>query len=128
VAALSGCGGEEPVTDEVRGAVEDFGRASADKDYQRLCDEILAPQLIESVERVGLPCEQALRQGLGDVRAPKVEVRSVVVNRDKALVQVRSSAAGQQPSQDTLEVVRQDGRWRISSLARAQPAQPPAAP
>ena len=32
-----------------------------------MCDDLLAPKLVEEVERVGLPCEAALEQGLGGV-------------------------------------------------------------
>src|SRR3712207_8007350 len=49
-------------------------RSTADKDYQRLCDRLLARQLIEEVTSVGLPCEVALRQGLQDVREPRLTI------------------------------------------------------
>lgn len=123
--AGAGCGGE---SDEelVRRAVADYGEATAKKDYQRICDEIVGEDLLRSVESVGLPCELAFKRGLQDVKNPKVEVGDVEINKSKALVEVRSTADGQPPSQDTLELTLQGGDWRISSLAKAQP-QPPAA-
>lgn len=125
--ATAGCG-ETPVTEEVRAAVEGFEEASADRDVQRLCDELLARELVQRVEAAGIPCEQALRQGLSSVRSPEVEIRSVVVNGDKALAEVRSRAAGQEPSQDTIELVREAGSWRITSLAAPRPQPPRTAP
>ena len=63
---LAGCGEQGPSPEQqVRDAVAEFGRATAAKDYRRLCDRLLAPSLIEEVESIGLPCEVALRQGLG---------------------------------------------------------------
>ena len=117
-AMLSGCGGGPSDADRVHATVEAFGRATAAKDYQRMCDDLLAPKLVSEVERVGLPCEVALRQGLGDVRSPRLTIGRIVVTGDSATAQVRSAAAGEEPSEDTLELVLVDGSWRIASLAR----------
>lgn len=121
--ALVACGGESE-EEQVRAAVAAYADASADKDYQRICDELIAETLVQSVESVGLPCELAFKEGLERVREPEVDVREVRINRSKALVEVTSTAKGQQPSQDTLELVLQGGDWRISALAKPQP-QPP---
>jgi hypothetical protein len=40
----------------------------------------------------------------------------VAVKGDTASVEVRTSAAGQQPSKDTLKLLNVDGTWKISSL------------
>jgi hypothetical protein len=115
-AALCGCGHGPSDSERVHAAVEAFGRATAAKDYQRLCDELLAPKLVEQVESAGLPCEVALRQGLGEVRDPTLTIGRITVNGDAATAEVRSVAAGEAPSRDTLEFVRADGEWRIASL------------
>ena len=114
---LAGCGESGPTPDEqVRSTVAEFGRATAAKDYTALCDQILAPELIEEVESIGLPCERALRRGLGDVEDPRLTIGTITIRDDKATAEVRSSAAGEEPSQDTLELVNLDGSWKISSL------------
>jgi hypothetical protein len=114
--ALCACGGPSE-SERVHSAVEAFGHATAAKDYQRLCDSLLAPSLVEEVEAAGLPCEVALRQGLGDVRSPRLTIGRITVNGDDATAEVRSAAAGEQPSVDTLELVRVGDAWRIASLA-----------
>ena len=96
-----------------------FGRATAAKDYARLCDELLAPKLVEQVKSAGLSCEAALKQGLGDVEDPKLTIGRITVDGDSARAQVRTSAQGQAPSQDTLALTKVGGRWRIASLGRA---------
>jgi Putative lumazine-binding len=112
-----GCGERGPTPEEqVRSAVAEFGRATAAKDYQALCDRILAPSLVEEVRAIGLPCEVALRQGLGDVRDPQLTIGRVRVNGERASAEVRTAAAGQQPSRDTLQLVDVDGAWKIASL------------
>jgi hypothetical protein len=114
---LAGCGdGEPPPEDQVRTTVTEFGRATAAKDYQALCDRILAPTLIEEVESIGLPCEVALRQGLGEVREPRLTIGRIEVREDEATAEIRTAAAGEEPSQDTLRLVNLDGTWKISSL------------
>jgi hypothetical protein len=114
---LAGCGDAGPTPEEqVRSAVSEFGRATVAKDYRTLCDEILAPALVEQVSSIGLPCEVALEQGLGSVRDPRLTIGRVQVDGEKASVEVRTSAAGEAPSKDTLKLVNVDGTWKISSL------------
>src|SRR3954466_1807224 len=91
-AGLSGCGGGPSDTEQVHATVEAFGKATAAKDYQTLCDKLLAPRLIAKLESVGLPCEVALKQGLGDVQAPTLTVGEVKVDGDAATAQVNSTA------------------------------------
>jgi hypothetical protein len=116
VGAVSGCGGGPSDTEQVHSAVEAFGRASAAKDYQRICDELLAPKLVSDVEAQGLPCEVALKQGLGEVQAPQLTIGAITVEGDRATAAVQSTAAGQAPSRDTLELVRVNESWRIARL------------
>jgi hypothetical protein len=122
VAGLSaGCGDDEPdARGDVRAAVERFGEATAEKDYQALCDELLAGVLVTRLQRVGLPCELALQRGLGDVRDPKIEIGEIAVQGTRALVAVTSRAAGQRPSEDAIELVREGGEWKIASLAQPE--------
>jgi hypothetical protein len=115
-AALCGCGSGPSDQEQVRATVEAFGRASAAKDYQRLCDRLLTPKLVEEVENQGLPCEAALRQGLGDVEAPTLTIGRIEVDGTTATAEVNSSARGQEPSRDTLQLERVGGTWRIASL------------
>ena len=115
-ASLSGCGAGPSDTEQVQAAVEAFGRATAAKDYQGLCDRLLSPDLVQEVEQAGLPCEVALRQGLGDVQAPTLTIGAIKVDDDKATAEVNSAAQGQPPSRDTLQLERVGDSWRIASL------------
>ncbi|MDQ3740077.1 MAG: nuclear transport factor 2 family protein [Actinomycetota bacterium] len=114
-ALLAGCGGDDEA--DVRDTLNAFAEATAKKDYQRMCDELLAPELIEQIRRVNLPCEVALRTGLEDVENPRLEVRSIKLDGDTATAQVHSTASNQEPSDDTVRLVKVDGGWRIASLA-----------
>ena len=112
---LGACGGDDEA--DVRQTLSAFAEATAKKDYQRLCDDLLSPDLIEQVRRVNLPCEVALRTGFEDVEQPRIEVRSVKIDGDTASAQVRSTAKNQEPSVDTVRLVKVDDEWRIASLA-----------
>ena len=114
--AFAGCGAGPSDTDQVHDVVEAFGKASAAKDYQRLCDDLLAPKLVSDVESAGLPCEAALKQGLGSVSAPTLTIGEIKVSGDSATADVQSSAKGEKPSRDTLQLVRVNDSWRIASL------------
>lgn len=117
---LVGCGDSGPSDEEqIRSTLTEFGRATGAGDYRALCDRILAPKLVESLEQIGLPCEQALAKGFEDVKEPKLSVGAVTVKDDAATAQVRSSAAGQAPSEDTVTLVKLGDGWRIASLGDA---------
>jgi hypothetical protein len=116
-AALAGCGSSGPSDqDQVAGTVSAFGRATAAKDYTTLCERVLAPSLIAKVEQIGLPCVKALSTALGDVKDPRLTVGAITVTGDRASAEIRTSASGQAPSQDTLRLERVHGAWRVASL------------
>jgi hypothetical protein len=117
---LAGCGQSGPTDEDlVRRTVLDFGQATAAKDYRSLCRRILAPALVEEVRSIGLPCEVALEQGLGEVREPRLTVGRISIDGDRASAQVETSAANQEPSRDTLRLERVNGQWRVASLGSA---------
>jgi hypothetical protein len=116
---LAGCGSSGPTDEQlVARTVTAFGRATAAKDYRALCDRILSPSLIEQVTSIGLPCERALERGLGAVRSPRLTLGAVQVDGDKATAEVRTAAANQAPSRDTLRLQKVRGAWRVASLAQ----------
>ena len=125
--ALAGCGGQTD-EQEVRDVVSGFAEATSQKDYQRLCDEIFAPELLETLGQIGLPCEIALERAYADLESPRVVIGAIEVDGNEATAQVRSSAKGQQPSDDTLELVRVEDRWRIADLGAGSSEQPPEQP
>ena len=102
--------------EKVRDQLERYAQATRDKDYQTICDELYAGDLVDRVRAAGLPCEVALRAGLEDRQNPQLEVLAVEVNGDQALARVRSTAGGEVPSVDTVRLVKDDGEWRIASL------------
>ncbi len=116
-ALLTSACGRESDESAVRDTLQTFAEATSRKDYQRLCDELFSEKLVAEVNKT-LPCEVALRRSDLDVaRNPRIEVRSVKVDGDRASAQVRSTAANQPPSDDTVQLVREDEQWRIAALS-----------
>ena len=97
--------------------LDNYAAATRDKDYQTICDDLYAEDLVERVRAAGLPCEVALRTGLEDRQNPRLQVLGVEVNGDQALARVRSTAGGEVPSTDLVRLVKEDGDWRVASLS-----------
>ncbi len=126
--ALTGCGGEDAPTPEteVRTTLRSFATAVEKRDYQRLCDEIFSPDLLRSAQSIGLPCEVAMRTSLGELEEPRLTVGAVSVKGKTAAAEIKTSAKGQAPSTDTIQLERLEGTWRVSGLGTG--AQPSPAP
>jgi hypothetical protein len=112
----SGCGGAQSGSEQVRGALQRFAVAVAGRDYREVCGQLLAANLTERLAQIGLPCEQAMATGFGRARYPRLVVRSVQVRGTTAAAVVYTTASNQPPSQDTLQLVKVGGSWRISAL------------
>jgi hypothetical protein len=122
LALLAGCGGGDE--QQVRDTLARFQTATEKQDYRALCTKLLAHAVIAKLRSVGLPCEVALQTGLGSVRQPKLKVTKVKIRGSTALALVRSHAAGQSTSTDTIRLVKEDGDWRLTALSGAQPPTP----
>jgi len=68
-----------------------------------------------------------MRNSLGSVREPRLTVGAVSVDGPRATAEVRTSAAGQEPSSDTVHLDRIDGAWKISALGDASAGVTPTA-
>ena len=105
--------------EQVRETLDRYAEATREKDYQTLCDDLYASDLVERIRAAGLPCEVALRTGLEDRQNPQLQVLAVDVTGDTASARVRSTAVGEVPSVDTVGLVEEDGEWKVASLSEA---------
>ena len=120
---LAACGGgndERSDADRVRDTLGAFGQASAQHDYRRVCAELLAKPVIDSVRRAGVSCESAMKTALDGVQAPKIEVRQVTIKGDRASAKVHTTAANQEASDDTVALVKEGDDWKIGALGGQQ--------
>jgi hypothetical protein len=114
-ALLAGCGGDDEA--DVRAALERSAKAVETKDYQALCDELLAKELLDNLKNIQAPCETAIQGGLREVDRPTITIRSVKIDGDTASAVARTDAANQEPSDDTIRLVKEDDDWKVVALS-----------
>jgi hypothetical protein len=95
--------------------VDRLERATAERDYAAICDDLLTSA---ARERAGGPdCARLLRRAAKDIRRPSIEIRGIEVAGERATVRILTSAQGQAPLEDDLELRRQGGSWRVEALS-----------
>ena len=117
-----GCGGAEqgspkPISGppkEVADVVAQLERATARGDFAAICDDLLASAARQRAG--GADCARLLGDRAGDIRRPRIVVQSIEVDGSRAQVRVRTTARGQAAVTDVIRMVRENGRFRISSL------------
>jgi hypothetical protein len=112
--ALGGCG--TSTSDQVKAKVQQFANAVSAKDGRTLCDEVLAPTLLERFASIGLPCVKAMQVFFASVHDPTLSVGRVVITKGKAEAITLSGARGQLGSLSALELVNTASGWRVSGL------------
>lgn len=117
-----GCSGGEDEADPkpARGApkqvaevVARLERATAARDFGAVCG------LFSTAAREragGNGCEASLAKRAGGVRGPSIRILSIRIEADRATARVRTESDGQAPVDETIELVREDGRYFIAAL------------
>ncbi len=115
---LAGCGAS--ANQQVEAKVQQFARATASRDYATLCNEVLAPELVAHLTAAGLTCRQAMKVFTQSVHNPTISVSKVTVNGSSASAVVLAKATGQQPSRESVQLIKTSKGWRLDSLASAR--------
>jgi hypothetical protein len=121
LAAAAGCGGSsapKPISGapaRVAVAVQALERATARGDFEEVCDELMTAR----ARRLsgGRDCAERLRRAAARLRDPRIRIDRIEVEGEQASVRVTTTARGQGPVTETLELVRERGRFRIASLS-----------
>jgi hypothetical protein len=111
---LAGCGTSE--AGQVRAKINQFATASAAKDYSTICDEVLAPSLLQRLSAAGVPCRQAMQIALGTVQDPTISIGRIRVTGERATVITLSAAKGEQASLEAIDLIKTGKGWRLLSL------------
>jgi hypothetical protein len=112
--ALPGCGSS--ASDQIRAEVEQLAQATADRAYGTICTQILAPSLVAHLVSNGIPCPEALRLALSDVRGPVLSVGKVIIRGSRAWAITLTSAHAQRAALVAIQLSRTKQGWRITSL------------
>jgi ketosteroid isomerase-like protein len=121
---VAGCGGggngkPKPISGpakQVADVVQRFEKATAQKDFTTICDDLLATSTRRQAG--GDQCPAVLEQRARGVSRPHIRIKAIEVQGDRAAVSVRTTAAGQAAASDTIRLVRQNGTFRVVSLGR----------
>jgi hypothetical protein len=94
--------------------IEKLQSATRTHDFQTICNELLAAATRRQAG--GADCPAVLGERAKGVRRPRIVVQSIEVRGNTAMARVRTTATGQAATGDVIRLVREGGRFRISSL------------
>jgi hypothetical protein len=112
---IAGCGGGNATAD-VKAKVHEFAEATASRNYEKICDDILAPSLLAHLTGGGIRCEQAMEIALGHVTSPRLVLGNVTISGARATVLTLSQAVGEKTLLTAIKLVDTSNGWRISAL------------
>jgi hypothetical protein len=123
VLGMAGCtstGGSSSSSAKFTGAqgavakvVSDLQQAGERKNANKVCTEILARKLVDTLGQEGTSCSQEIKKAMDDTDDFKLEVQRVAVTGSTATAVVRSGDDG--PT-STFRFVREGGRWKASDF------------
>lgn len=119
--ALAGCGGDDDGESDQQRAeqtVRDFVEATNERS-PRLCDELVTLRFLErTAGGKGDEARRACKQQLKAVRSLELEIRKLDVQKaegGRATVAVELETNGVRQPRQTLELVDEDGRFRLNA-------------
>ena len=113
-------GGDDPPTaasgasKEVANVVLRLERATQRREFSVLCDDLFTRSARERAG--GKDCVALLRETAKDVRKARIRLLEVKVDGNRAQARVRTTSEGQRAVEETIDLVRERGRFRISAL------------
>ena len=69
-----------------------------------------------------------MRNSTGSLEDPKLTVGKVTVDGNTAMAEIRTSATGQQPSSNVIQLTLIKAQWRVSALSAGPATTPDASP
>jgi hypothetical protein len=120
-AFLTGCLGADEEVAPASGAARDIAtvverleRATARRDFATICDALFTAA---ARERAGADeCERLTRSSAAGISRPRIDMKSIHIQGDRARVEIATRAAGQAEVPDVLELRRERGEWRVEAL------------
>jgi Putative lumazine-binding len=121
---IAGCGGggngkPKPISGpakDVAVVIQRLEKATAARNFTAICDDLLASATRKQAG--GDECAAVLDQRARGVEHPRIRIQAIDVQGNRAQVRVRTTATGQDPTSDVINLVRERGRFRVLSLGR----------
>jgi len=105
--------------------VEDLQSAASKADGGKICDELLAADLVAKIKTTAQKtdpkgtCADGLKDALRDADSFELQVKKVAINGTTAIATVESDDTGDKKSTDSLTLTKAGAGWKISSLGSA---------
>jgi hypothetical protein len=122
--AVAACGGTtdsasdfEGAQQDVARAIEDLEEAGQEDEPRRICEALLAKEVVENIEAAGTECVEAVQKALDQTDTFSLTVESVRVTGNTARAQVETGADEEQV--ETIELVREGDAWKVAKLPGA---------
>jgi hypothetical protein len=121
---LAGCGqAQKSSADKFQGeqkavaqTIEDLQKAGKDRDANKICEQLLAPSLVQRIEQAGNgDCSKVLDDALADADTFDMTVEKVTVDGNRATAVVKSDA-GDTDRTDSLVLEKAGSSWKVASL------------
>ena len=119
--AVAACGGTadsaqdfEGAEQDVARAIEDLEEAGQEDEPRRICQALLAREVVENIEASGGDCVEAVEKALDQTDTFSLTVESVRVSGTTALARVETGV--DEEKLETIELVREGDAWRIAKL------------
>jgi hypothetical protein len=86
------------------------------RNYRDVCEQVFSSDA--RVQAGNDTCPDFVRRGAAHLRGERIRIRSIVVREGAASADVTTTAQGQASVQETVRLVFENGRYRISALAQ----------
>lgn len=121
----AGCGGggdsrPKPISGppkEVADTVKAFEAATEAKEFARICRDLFTRRIVEEVGG-SRECPRFLRRNAEGLEEARILITNIRVRGGNATVDAVTTAEGQAPVRDTIQLLRERGRFRIAALGR----------
>ncbi len=100
---------------EVANTVDDFAEAARKQDTEQICADLLAAAVVDRLG--GGTCADELKGSLRDTNAADLTIppRGITISGNRATARVVTDL-GADDATDTVELVRERGRWKIAAV------------
>src|SRR5690348_14968293 len=95
--------------------LDDLSTAARKSDEQTICTQLLASALVQKLNSGGSTCQRSVNTQIDSADDTTLTVNSVKVTGSTAVAVVTSKVKGKDTRQ-SVNLVRENGRWRISGI------------
>ena len=117
---LAGCAAQSSTSGKFKGQGQDVAKVVADlsaagrtSNAAKICDDILAKELVQQLRAAGGDCQTEMKAAIQDATDYDLQVADVQVNGSRATAKVRQGKDGKVV---TFTFVKENGGWRATSL------------